>query len=49
MFLQYDTDEQQIQTAAEESQLWAQQLETYLRPYSQRLDAYLDPTGCATR
>lgn len=42
MFLQYDTDEQQTQTAAEESQWWAQQLETYLRPYSQRLDAYLD-------
>jgi hypothetical protein len=42
MFLQYDTDERQTQTAAEESQLWAQQLETYLRPYSQRLDAYLD-------
>jgi hypothetical protein len=42
MFLQYDTDGNETQTAEEESQLWAQQLETYLRPYSQRLDAYLD-------
>ncbi|MFL5661988.1 MAG: transposase, partial [Ktedonobacteraceae bacterium] len=25
-----------------ESQLWAEQLETYLAPYSERLDAYLD-------
>jgi hypothetical protein len=42
MFLQYGTDGNETQTAAEESQFWAQQLETYLRPYSQRLDAYLD-------
>jgi hypothetical protein len=42
MLLQYDTDGNETQPAAEESQWWAQQLETYLRPYSQRLDAYLD-------
>ena len=42
MFLQYDTDGNETQTAEEGSQFWAQQLETYLRPYSQRLDAYLD-------
>jgi len=42
MFLQYGTDGTETQTVEEESQFWAQQLETYLRPYSQRLDAYLD-------
>src|SRR5258708_37206427 len=30
------------QTAEEESQWWAEQLESYLAPYSERLDAYLD-------
>jgi hypothetical protein len=42
MFLQYDTDGNETQTGEAESQWWGQQLETYLRPYSQRLDAYLD-------
>jgi hypothetical protein len=41
MFIQYDTDSQKKQTT-EESQWWAQQLESYLAPYSERLDAYLD-------
>ena len=38
MFFQYDTKP----TPQEESQAWADELENYLRPYSQRLDAYLD-------
>jgi hypothetical protein len=42
MFIQYDTDCQRKQTTEEESQWWAQQLEAYLAPYTQRLDAYLD-------
>jgi Transposase DDE domain len=42
MFFQYGTEENGTQTAEEESQLWAQHLETYLTPYSERLDAYLD-------
>lgn len=42
MLFQYGTKDKQTQTAEEESQWWAQQLETYLSPYSQRLDAYLD-------
>ncbi len=52
MFFQYDTDSQEQPTAEEESQFWAQQLATYLAPYHERLDAYLDrrvPTRCATR
>ena len=42
MFIQYGTEGNEKQTAEEESQWWAQQLETYLAPYSERLDAYLD-------
>ena len=42
MFFQYGTDFNEKQTAEEESQGWASQLETYLAPYSERLDAYLD-------
>ena len=42
MFFQYGTDAHEKQTAEEESQWWASQLETYLAPYSERLDAYLD-------
>jgi hypothetical protein len=42
MFIQYGTEGNEKQTAEEESQFWAQQLETYLAPYSERLDAYLD-------
>ena len=42
MFFQYDTDSQEQPTAEEESQFWAQQLATYLAPYHERLDAYLD-------
>jgi hypothetical protein len=42
MFFQYGTEEKETQTAEEESQWWAQHLETYLTPYSERLDAYLD-------
>jgi hypothetical protein len=42
MFFQYGTDTNEKQTAEEESQWWASQLETDLAPYSERLDAYLD-------
>src|SRR5256712_9832225 len=42
MFFQYGTDSNEKQTAEEESPFWVEQLETYLTPYSQRLDAYLD-------
>ena len=42
MFYQYGIDSNEKQTAEEESQWWAEQLETYLAPYSERLDAYLD-------
>jgi len=42
MFFQYGTDTNEKQTAEEESQFWVEQLEMYLTPYSQRLDAYLD-------
>ena len=42
MFFQYDTLFPEQQTAEEESQWWAEQLETYLAPYRERLDAYLD-------
>jgi len=40
--MQYDTEENETQTAEEESQVWAKPLETYLTPYSERMDAYLD-------
>jgi hypothetical protein len=42
MFFQHSTEASGKQTAEEESQWWAQHLETYLAPYSERLDAYLD-------
>src|SRR6266704_29027 len=42
MFFQDDTDSHEQPTAEEESQFWAQQLATYLAPYHERLDAYLD-------
>lgn len=42
MFFQYDTEGNEKQTGEEESQWWARQLERYLTPYSERLDAYLD-------
>lgn len=42
MFFQYGTTVKHPQTAEEESQWWAQQLESYLTPYSERLDAYVD-------
>src|SRR6266700_2486660 len=42
MFFQYGTDSNEKPTAEEESQFWVEQLERYLTPYSQRLDAYLD-------
>src|SRR5581483_7884783 len=42
MDIQYGTQHQKSQTAAEESQWWAHQVESYLAPVSARLDAYLD-------
>lgn len=42
MSLQHDTSFPEQQTAEAESQWWAEQLETYLEPYRERLDAYLD-------
>ncbi len=42
MSFQYDTSAQHEQTPQEESQMWAAELETYLKPYQERLDAYLD-------
>ncbi len=42
MFFQYGIPFPEQQTAEEESQFWAEQLETYLAPYAERLDAYLD-------
>jgi hypothetical protein len=42
MFFQYGIDSRETQPAEAESQYWTQQLETYLEPVSQRLDAYLD-------
>src|SRR5512142_1363431 len=42
MSLQHDTSFPEQQTAEAESQCWAKQLETYLEPYRERLDAYLD-------
>lgn len=42
MFFQYGTEGNKKQTAEEESQQWAQQLERYLMPISIWLDTYLD-------
>jgi hypothetical protein len=42
MFFQYGINGNEKQSGEEESQIWAKQLETYLRPYMERLDAYLD-------
>ncbi len=42
MYAQYDTAPMPTQTPQEESQWWARELESYLTPYQQRLDAYLD-------
>jgi hypothetical protein len=42
MSFQYDTDSQEQPTEEEESLFWAQQLASYLAPYHERLDAYLD-------
>lgn len=42
MSYQYGTSTSEKPTPEEESQWWAEQLETYLTPYSERLDAYLD-------
>lgn len=42
MFLQYGTQEQPKPDGEAESQLWANELERYLTPYRERLDAYVD-------
>jgi len=42
MYAQYDIAAMPTQTPQEESQWWASELESYLTPYQQRLDAYLD-------
>src|SRR3989440_2238238 len=43
MFFQYDISRQEPSLSEEEeSQWWAEQLARYLRPYQERLDAYLD-------
>ena len=42
MCFQYDTTLPEQQRAEAESQWWAGQLGTYLAPYCERLDAYLD-------
>lgn len=42
MTFQYDTQAKLQPTAEEASQWWAEYLETYLAPYQERLDAYLD-------
>src|SRR6266576_1955779 len=42
MSFQYDTDSHEKPPAQEESPFWAEQLATYLAPYHERLDAYLD-------
>lgn len=42
MFFQYGTNVPVKPSEEEESQYWAQQLQMYLAPYSERLDAYLD-------
>ena len=42
MFFEYGTGAKEKQSPEEESQLWASELQTYLAPYSERLDAFLD-------
>ena len=43
MSFQYDISEQEpCLSPEEESQFWAEQLAKYLKPYQERLDAYLD-------
>lgn len=42
MFFQYGTNAPENPSEEVESQYWAQQLQMYLAPYSERLDAYLD-------
>jgi hypothetical protein len=42
MFFEYGIGAKEKQPPEEESQFWASELERYLAPYSQRLDAYLD-------
>jgi hypothetical protein len=42
MSLQYGTDGHGKQSEQEESQQWVEQVERFLAPYSERLDAYLD-------
>ncbi len=42
MCIQYDINCHEQQPPEEESQWWAQQVETYRWPYRERLDAYLD-------
>lgn len=42
MFLQYGTQEKPKPDGEAESQFWANELERYLTPYRERLDAYLD-------
>jgi Transposase DDE domain len=42
MSVQYGIEAKEEQSGAETSQVCAQELEEYLAPYSQRLDAYLD-------
>ena len=43
MFFQYDISRQEPSLSEEEeSQWWAEQLARYLRPYQERLDAYVD-------
>src|SRR5438552_17626531 len=43
MSFQYDISGQEPSLSQEEeSQLWAEQLAKYLKPYQERLDAYLD-------
>jgi|SRR5579883_2420453 len=41
-FFQYGIDSREPQTAEAESQQWTEELETYLVPVNERLDAYLD-------
>jgi hypothetical protein len=41
MFFEHSTEEAKQQTAEAESQWWARQLENYLAPYSERLQAVL--------
>src|SRR6266576_4870167 len=43
MSFQYDISRQEpLRSEEEESQFWAEQLAKYLRPYQERLDAYVD-------